>query len=190
MRFIHLQHILIFLIIVLFSYSLIAENKKNLQQDDCKDHKTNNLSSSYEINFSENEIEAINTIKMGGDVAKLCVDENVISYIRNVCITAGRTPQFDRRVNTCVETFIMIERSGLRVMSYGREPALSGIPVVRIQGDILREMISNLDEYPISVRRDLERNFTRRERGNRTNFPILSNTLPSKVSNAFNTLSL
>jgi len=52
-----------------------------------------------------------------------------------------------------------------------------------------RELKESFDEYPISVRRDLERNFHRRERGNRTNFPVLGNFSPSKISDAFRVLS-
>ncbi|MCZ6565888.1 MAG: hypothetical protein O6852_07125 [Gammaproteobacteria bacterium] len=140
-------------------------------------------------NFTPEEQEGIEVLINGGDVDNLCVDSDTISYMRNVYVTAGRTPQFDKRVTTSVETYFSISRVGLNVRSYGREPVLSGTPVVRIEGDITRELKGSFDEYSITVRRDLERNFHRRERGNRTNFPVLGNFSPSKISAAFRVLS-
>ncbi len=102
---------------------------------------------------------------------------------------AGRTPQFSKRVNTCVDGFIKIERAGLNVRSYGRDPVLTGNPVVVIEGEISSEMLSSLDEYPLNFRQDLQRQFQRRAGGNRTNFPVKIGFTPSKISNALRTLS-
>lgn len=176
--------LLIFLPQVLF-----AENAAFTPILNCSELTNSEAASENKTDFTPEEHEAINVLKHGGGITNLCVDAETISYVRCVRVTAGRTPQFDQRVNTCVETYFSILRVGLNVRSYGREPLLTGTPVVRIEGDISRDLKSNFDEYPISVRRDLERNFYRRERGNRTNFPVLGNFSQSKISNALRVLS-
>ena len=139
--------------------------------------------------FSMEESEAIKVLINGGNISNLCVDAIFINYTREVCVTAGRNPNFNKRFTTCPLTDFSIARKGLNVRGYGREPRLTGTPVVRIEGKISREMHGNFDEYSITVRRDLERNFYRRERGNRTNFPVLGNYPQSKISNALRALS-
>jgi hypothetical protein len=183
------KHMLFCLLIIFSSQTTFAENTTAIQSRNCEESTSEGVLSVNKNNLTPEEQEGIEVLINGGDVDNLCVDSDTISYMRNVYVTAGRTPQFDKRVTTCVETYFSISRVGLNVRSYGREPVLSGTPVVRIEGDITRELKGSFDEYSITVRRDLERNFHRRERGNRTNFPVLGNFSPSKISAAFRVLS-
>ena len=169
------------ILIFLISQPLLAEEVSENLLSHCE-----NLTNT---NISLEESEAIKVLMSGGNISNLCVDANYIKYSREVCVTAGRNPNFDKRFTTCKLTDFSIARKGLNVRGYGREPRLTGTPVVRIEGKISREMHGTFDEYSITVRRDLERNFYRRERGNRTNFPVLGNYPQSKISNALRALS-
>lgn len=177
------------LLVFLLSYILFADDHVQNAYISCNESVTEQEFSKIEINFTIEENEAIEILANGGNVTHLCVDADNISYIRNVCVIAGRNPNFNQRFTACPEVQFYVERKGLTVRSYGREPLLTGEKVIRIEGGISRELLGSWDEYPITVRRDLERNFHRRERGNRTNFPVLDKFTSSKISNALRTLS-
>ena len=139
--------------------------------------------------LSKEEHEAIKTLLDGGQVTNLSVDANYISYIREVCVTAGRKPEFDRRFTTCRDVEFSLTRKNLTVRSYGRDGLLTGEPVVRLEGEIIRNLTFSWDEYSITVRNDLERNFHRREGGNRTKFPVTNSEDLSKIASALRKLS-
>ena len=176
-------------LIFLLSYILFADEIVQNAYISCNESTTDQELTKIKSNFTIEENEAIQILVNGGNITQLCVDADNISYTRNVCVTAGRTQNFDQRFTTCPEVQFSIARKGLNVRSYGREPLLTGDKVIRIEGKISRELQGTWDEYPKTVRRDLERNFHRRERGNRTNFPVLDKFISSKVSNALRALS-
>ena len=135
------------------------------------------------------EYEAIKVLKDGGNVSNLNVDSDNISYTRNVCVTAGNTQEVDQRFTICRDVDFTLARKNLKVRSYGRDPILTGEPVIRLQATITRKQDWTWEEYPVQYRQDLERNFQRRERRNRTNFPIANEKNVSQISNAFDTLA-
>ena len=176
-------------LVFLLSYILFAEDDLMSTYISCNESATDQELVKIKSYFTIEENEAIQILANGSNVTHLCVDANNISYIRNVCVTAGSTPEIGQRFTTCPEVHFSVARKGLIVSSYGREPLLSGEKIIRIRGKISRKLQVSWDEYPITVRRDLERNFHRRERGNRTNFPVRENFTPSKISNALRVLS-
>ena len=139
--------------------------------------------------LSKEEHAAVKTLLDGGQVTNLSVDANFISYIREVCVTAGRKPDFRGRFTTCRDVEFTLTRKNLTVRSYGRDGLLTGEPVVRLEGEIIRNLTFSWDEYSITVRGDLERNFHRREGGNRTTFPVNNGDDLSKIASALRKLS-
>ena len=140
-------------------------------------------------NFSKDEHDAIKVLGEKGKITNLYVDENEISYIREVCLSTGRSPEFRQRFTTCRDVEFQIIRKELKVRSYGISGLVSGDPVVRLEGNITRNLTFSWDEYPITVRKELQRNFHRRERGNRTILPVTHRDDLSKVASALRVLA-
>ena len=138
---------------------------------------------------SKDEQEAIKILTEKGQITNLYVDEYKISYTREVCLSTGRSPEFRQRFTTCRDVEFLINREELKVRSYGISGLLSGDPVVRLEGNITRNPTFSWDEYPITVRKELQRNFHRRERGNRTIFPVKHRDDLSKVASALRVLA-
>lgn len=140
-------------------------------------------------NFSKDEQNAVKTLTEKGKITNLSVDDNEISYIREVCLSTGRSPEFRQRFTTCRDVEFQIIRDTLEVRSYGISGLLSGDPVVRLDGNITRIPTFSWDEYSITVRQELQRNFHRRERGSRTIFPVKHSDDLSKVASALRVLA-
>lgn len=139
--------------------------------------------------FTKEERVAINDLKAGGDIIKLQVTPTHINYIRKVCIISGNSPEYDQRYKTCPEVSFKIARDGLIAASSGKKLLILGTAVVRLEGDIDRKLRGNWEDYPITVRKELKRNFNWKEDGHKTNFPVRGDYSVTRIVNAMRTLS-
>ena len=139
--------------------------------------------------FNKEERLAINDLKAGGDIIKLKVTESHINYVRKVCIISGNSPEYDQRYKTCPEVAFKISRDGLIAASSGKKLLVFGTAVVTLEGDIDRKLLGNWDDYPITVRKELKRNFNWKEDGHQTDFPVRGDYSVTKIVNAMRTLS-
>ena len=139
--------------------------------------------------LTKEERVAISDLKAGGDIIKLKVTPTHINYIRKVCIVSGNSPEFDQRYKTCPEVSFKIARDGLIAASSGKKAIIFGNSVVALQGDIDRKLRGNWEDYPITVRKELKRNFNWKEDGNKTDFPVRGDFSVTRIVNAMRTLS-
>ncbi len=139
--------------------------------------------------FSKEERIAIKDLNAGGDIIKLNVTLTHINYIRKVCIASGNSPEFSQRFKTCPEVAFKVTRDGLIAASSGKKLLVFGTAVVFLEGNIDRKLRGNWEDYPLAVRKELERNFNWKENGHKTDFPVRGDYSVTKIVNAMRTLS-
>lgn len=140
--------------------------------------------------FTKEEREAIKALETGGDVINLKIDQEQISYTRRVCIMSASSPEYDQRYRDCPEVDFIVGRKNLKAASSGKTVIVFGSAVVAIEGDIQRELQGSWEDYPASVRKELERNFNWKEGGNKSNFPVRGDFSVTRIVNAIRTLSI
>lgn len=139
--------------------------------------------------FTKEERKAISDLKAGGDIIKLKVTQTHLKYVRKVCIISGNSPEYDQRFKTCPEVNFNIARDGLAAASSGKKLLVFGTAVVALEGDIDRKLRGNWEDYPITVRKELKRNFNWKEDGHKTDFPVRGDFSVTRIVNAMRTLS-
>ena len=139
--------------------------------------------------LTKEEREAVNAIKTGGEITKLKVTPQTISYQAKTCILAANSPEFDQRYKDCVDVDFVIQRKDLLVSASGKKLLLFGSHYVLLEGEIDAKPKRNWDEYPIEIRRSLQRNFEWKENGKKTAFPVNSDYSVARIVNAFRTLA-
>jgi hypothetical protein len=82
-----------------------------------------------------------------------------------------------------------VQRKDLIVSASGKKLLLFGSSYVLLEGAIDAKPKRNWDEYPIEIRRSLQRNFEWKENGSKTAFPIALDYSVTKMVNAFRTLA-
>ena len=139
--------------------------------------------------FTKEERIAISDLKAGADIIKLKVTPTHINYIHKVCIISGNSPDVDKRYKTCPEVSFKVAREGLVAASSGKKLLFFGAAVVGLEGKIDRKLRGSWDDYPLAVRKELERNFNWKENGEKTKFPVRGDYSVTKIVNAMRTLS-
>lgn len=139
--------------------------------------------------FTKEERAAISDLKAGGDIVKLQVTPTHINYIRKVCVVSGNSPDYEKRYKTCPEVAFKIVREGLLAASSGKKLVVFGTAVVTLKGEIDRKLLGNWEDYPTTVRKELERNFNWKEDGHKTDFPVRGDYSVTRIVNAMRTLS-
>ncbi len=138
--------------------------------------------------LTREEREAVSTIKAGGDVAKLKVTPETISYTAQTCVVSANTPDFEQRYKDCIEVDFVILRENLEVSASGKKLLLFGNPYILLEGTIDAKPKRPWEDYPISVRKALQRNFEWKENGKKTPFPVISDYSTARLVGAFRTL--
>lgn len=139
--------------------------------------------------LTKEEREAVNIIKAGGNVTKLKITPETISYSAKTCVISANSPDVNQRYKDCIEVDFVVQRENLVVSSSGKKLLLFGSPYVLLEGNIDAKPKRPWDSYPITVRRELQRNFEWKENGNKTPFPVSSDYSTSRLVNAFRTLA-
>jgi len=139
--------------------------------------------------LTKEEREAVNIIKTGGDIAKLNVTPEIISYTAKTCVISGNTPSVDQRYKDCVQVDFVVQRKDLIISASAKKLLLFGNNYVLLEGTIDAKPKVSWDEYPIEIRRSLQRNFEWKENGNKTAFPIATDYSVTRMVNAFRTLA-
>ncbi len=139
--------------------------------------------------LTKEEREAANIIKAGGNVEKLKITPETISYVAQTCVISANTQDVNQRYKECVEVDFVIQRENLVVSASGKKMLLFGSQYVLLEGGIDAKPKRPWDDYPITVRRELQRNFEWKENGKRTPFPVASDYSTSRLVNAFRTLA-
>jgi hypothetical protein len=138
--------------------------------------------------LTKEEREAVNIIKAGGDISKLQVTPQTISYTGKTCIISVSSPNVDDRYKDCIDVDFVIQRKDLAVSASGKK-LLIGSDYVILEGTIDAKPKRSWDEFPPDKRKALQRNFEWKENGKKTTFPILGDYSVTKVVNAFRTLA-
>ena len=139
--------------------------------------------------LTKEEREAVNTIKAGGKISKLQVTPQTISYSGKVCVISASSPEVDQRYKDCIDVDFVVQREDLIVSSSGKKLLLFGNPYVQLEGIIDAKPKRAWKDYPIEVRRDLQRNFEWQENGKKTKFPVDGDYSVTRMVNAFRTLA-
>lgn len=139
--------------------------------------------------LTKEEREAVSFIKAGGEVSKLKVTPETISYLAKTCIVSASTPSVDERYKDCIDVDFVVQRKDLVVSSSGKKLLLFGNHFVRLEGDIKATPKRPWADYPIDTRRALQRNFEWQENGKKTAFPVAGDYSVTKLVNAFRTLA-
>ncbi len=139
--------------------------------------------------LTKEEREAVSTIKAGGEITRLKVTPETISYEARTCVTSANSPEFDQRFKDCVDVDFTVQRKNLVVSSSGKKLLLFGNHYVLLEGDIDAKPKRSWDSYPITVRRSLQRNFEWKENGEKTAFPVNTDYSVARIVNAFRTLA-
>jgi hypothetical protein len=139
--------------------------------------------------LTKEEREAVSTIKAGGDIAKLQVTPATISYTAKTCIVSANTPDVNQRYKECVEVDFTVQRENLVVSSSGKKLLFFGSQYALLEGVIDAKPKNSWDNYPVDIRRALQRNFEWKEDGEKTAFPISSDFSVSRIVNAFRILA-
>jgi len=139
--------------------------------------------------LTREEREAVNTLKAGGDISKLNVTPETISYTAKTCIISASSPEFSQRYKDCVDVDFVVQRKDLTVSASGKKLLLFGSQHVTLEGDIEATPKRDWDSYPIDIRRSLQRNFEWKEDGKKTAFPVAGDYSVTRVVNAIRTLA-
>ena len=139
--------------------------------------------------LTKEEREAANIIKAGGDIANLKVTPEILSYTAKTCVVSANTPSVDQRYKDCLQVDFVVQRKDLIVSASGKKFLVFGNNYVLLEGAIDVKPKRSWDEYPIEIRRSLQRNFEWKEDGNKTAFPIALDYSVTRMVNAFRTLA-
>ena len=139
--------------------------------------------------LTKEEREAINTIKAGGEISKLNVTPETISYQAQTCVTSANSPEFNQRFKDCIDVDFVVQRKNLIVSASGKKLLLFGNHYVLLEGEIDAKPKRSWDSYPIDIRRSLQRNFEWQEDGESTAFPVNSDYSVARIVNAFRILA-
>jgi len=139
--------------------------------------------------LTQEEREAVNTLKAGGDISNLEVTPETISYSAKTCIISASSPEFSQRYKDCVDVDFVVQRKDLTVSTSGKKLLLFGSQYVSLEGDIEATPKRDWDTYPIDIRRSLQRNFEWREDGKKTAFPVAGDYSVTRIVNAIRTLA-
>jgi hypothetical protein len=139
--------------------------------------------------FTREEREAIDALEAGGDVTKLKVTPELITYTRKVCVFSTNGPDYEDRYKACPEADFSIPRNNIKVSHSGKTLIFLGSATVQVEGKIDIKLEEGFDSYPVDVRKGLERNFHWRENGKVTDFPVRGDYSVTRIVNAFRTLA-
>lgn len=139
--------------------------------------------------LSKEEREAVNTIKAGSNVTKLKVTPQTISYAAKTCIVSASSPNVADRYKDCIDVDFVIQRKDLIVSSSGKKLLVFGNQYVLLEGNIDAKPKRAWEDYPLDVRRALQRNFEWKESGKKTKFPVGDDYSVTRVVNALRTLA-
>ncbi|MEM7401895.1 MAG: hypothetical protein AAF304_08110 [Pseudomonadota bacterium] len=139
--------------------------------------------------LTNEERTAFNDLKLGGDVTRLKLTPEHISYTAKVCLRAGQSPNQHERYKDCANIDYVIQRKDLIVTSSGKKLIFFGSAVVILEGTIQATPRRSFDSYPIEFRKALERDFNWKERGTKTSFPVRGDFSVTRTVNAFRALA-
>ncbi len=139
--------------------------------------------------LTKEEREAVSVINAGGNISKLQVTPQNISYSAKVCIISANSPEVDQRYKDCIDVDFVVQRKDLIVSSSGKKLLLFGNQYVLLEGIIDAKPKRAWEDYPIDVRRALKRNFEWQETGKKTKFPVDGDYSVTRLVNAFRTLA-
>ncbi len=146
----------------------------------------------YQPGASVEERKAIQELK--GSIAGRSVDvtDNSISYIRNVCITAGNAPDKDKRAEKCIDVAFSIARKDLRILESGRGFLLFGQIELEVASSSIKRKTVLADPWAVyspDLRYAFKRKYETTETGNKTNIPIRKSASTGLVVQALKTIA-
>ena len=137
---------------------------------------------------SQKEQDAIQKLKIAGDILNFEANPEEIKYTKTVCVFSGDAQARGRRREFCHGINYTISRRNLHA-SPGKTLPVIGTPNALIVGDISLELNGSLSEYPTEVRRQLKA-YVRESRGkNETDFPARDGFSVAELVQALQTLS-
>jgi len=139
--------------------------------------------------LSNEERDAFNDLKLGGDVTALKLTPQHISYTTKICLRSGQSPNEHERFKTCEDIDYIVQRKDLVVSSSGKKLLFFGTGVVELEGNIQATPKRSFDSYPVEFRKALERDFHWRENGTKTSFPVRGDFSITRLVNALRVLA-
>jgi len=139
--------------------------------------------------LTKEERVAVGTIKAGGEISKLKVTPETISYTAKTCVVSANTPDVNQRYKDCIDVDFIVQREDLIVSSSGKKLLLFGNNYVLLEGVIDAKPKRPWEDYPLDIRRSLQRNFEWKENGKKSAFPVAGDYSVTRLVNAFRTLA-
>ncbi len=152
------------------------------------DETRQNVALVHKADSSQSEREAIQKLKIAGDILNFDVDPEKIKYTKRVCVFSGDAQARGRRREYCHGINYTITRRNLQA-SPGKTLPIIGTPNALIVGDISLELNGSLKEYPSEVRKQLEAYVKDNQGKNETNFPAREEFSVAEIVQALQTLS-
>ena len=138
---------------------------------------------------TQKEYDAIQALKIGGDVLSFDATPTELIFVKNVCAFSGDALQRGRRKEFCHGVKYTVARQNLQVHP-GKTTPIIGSPNALITGKVTSELSSSINDYPYEVRKQLEAYFDKKKTGNKAEFPARSGVSVDHLVQAFRTLSL
>lgn len=146
----------------------------------------------YRPGASVEERKAITELK--GSIAGRSIDvtDKSISYIRNLCISAGNAPEKRQRGEKCIDVAYSIARKDLRILESGRGFLLFGNIELEVASSSIKRKTVLADPWAVygpDLRYAFKRKYEATETGNKTTIPIRKSASTGTVVQALKTIA-